>query len=240
MIIENNILKIVLIIAVFIIYHQYRTSSYPKILNQDKSDEVIRNYIKNFEKKLYKLKEEENKNNNKIIKQIKIMEENENEKDNKIIQKLKNIEDNENIKDNEILQQIKNLQNEDIFIKRKLDQPKVVYKKFNTNKPPLRKIRINYPTRGYPDPYQQVGILGKKDGTLLNLYGRQKWQGSNLWEYYAIGKDKNTLKTKIPVKVRGDKELEDDIVVNIPFLNKGKYKVKLYDLDSPRYIPYIF
>ena len=240
MVIENNVLKIVLIIAVFIIYHQYRTSSIPKMLSQDKSDQVVQNYIQSLEKKLNQFKEEEDKNNNQILQQIKIMEENENEKDNKILQQIKNLQKNENIKDNKILQQIKNLQNEDIFLKRKIDQPKVIYKKFNNNNPPLRKLRINYPTRGYPDPYQQVGILGKKDGTLLNLYGRQKWPGSNLWEYYAIGKDKNTLKTKIPVKVRGDKELEDDVVINIPFLNKGKYKVKLYDLDSPRYIPYVF
>lgn len=224
---ENNILKIVLIITIFIIYHQYRSSNYPNMLNRDNSENIVKNYIKDLETKIQKLNKKDDYNNNLIFKQIKDLEKRESSNNNLILKEIRDMEHNDKLENKKILSRINNLKS-----------PTVIYTK-DYNNPPLRKIRINYPTRGYPDPYQQVGILGRKDGKLLNLFGRQKWPGSNLWEYYAIGKDSTTLKTRIPIKVRGDKELEDDTVIDLPLFNLGKFRVKLYDLDGPRYIPYI-
>lgn len=106
----------------------------------------------------------------------------------------------------------------------------------------LRKI-MNVPTRGYPDDYHNVGMLSRKnDEKILKLFGRQKFPGSNQWEYYVIGNDPNGLNSKIPLKVQGNKELSNNETIAIPWLDqsKGKFELKLFDYDTPRYNPFIF
>jgi hypothetical protein len=99
--------------------------------------------------------------------------------------------------------------------------------------------KINIPTRGYPDNYQLTGVLLRDNTeTAFKLFGRQKYPGSNQYEYYAQGvMGDNDI--KLPIKINGDKEIEDGQVINIPGTNsnRGVFKVKLYDMEIPRYLP---
>lgn len=101
---------------------------------------------------------------------------------------------------------------------------------------------INYPTRGYPTDYQLYGIIIRNNTeTIFNLYGRQKYPGSSQYEYYIEGKGNNNTNVKIPLKIPGDKELEDNNYIEIPEMDNkyGLFQVKLYKIMEPRYIPYI-
>ena len=105
------------------------------------------------------------------------------------------------------------------------------------------KMRINYPTRGEPPSYQQIGILTDENDpeNVKPLYGRQTYNGSNLWNYFT-SLDSH-LATKIPISInnndctdeRGCSELNKSDNLNI--LNKN-YNVELYKFNTPRYIPY--
>ena len=110
---------------------------------------------------------------------------------------------------------------------------------------PNRDLRrmINVPTRGYPDDYHNVGMLFRKqDEKVLKLFGRQKFPGSNQWEYYVIGNDPNGLNNKVPLTIPGNRELSNNDTVAIPWLDqsKGKFELKIFDYDAPRYNPFVF
>jgi hypothetical protein len=105
---------------------------------------------------------------------------------------------------------------------------------------PSRYIRnnLNIPTRGIPDNYQLLGlILRDNTETAYKLFGRQLYPGSTQYEYYAQGVMHHN-DVKVPLKVRGDKEIEDNQVIHIPGTDstKGQFKVKLYNFDAPRYM----
>jgi len=103
------------------------------------------------------------------------------------------------------------------------------------------KKQINIPSRGLPDNYQIMGVLLRNNTeSAFNLFGRQNFPGSNQWEYYVQGNMKDTP-VKIPIKIRGDREIEDGQTVLIPGSDpsKGPYKVKLYKYDAPRYNPFV-
>ena len=105
---------------------------------------------------------------------------------------------------------------------------------------PYVKAQLNIPTRGLPDNYQMLGIaLRSNTETAFNLFGRQTYPGSDQWEYYVQG-SLNNLDVKIPIETR-NREIEDGQTIMIPGTNmsKGQYKVKLYNYDTPRYIPSI-
>ena len=98
---------------------------------------------------------------------------------------------------------------------------------------------INIPSRGYPDNYQLVGVLLRNNTeTVYNLFGRQKYPGASIYEYYVENAN-NQNNIKIPISIRGDKEVNDGDTITIPGTNKelGDFIVKLYNYDSPRYIP---
>tara|TARA_Y100000590_G_scaffold115255_1_gene131447 strand:- start:350 stop:1003 length:654 start_codon:yes stop_codon:yes gene_type:complete len=110
-------------------------------------------------------------------------------------------------------------------------------------------IRINIPTRGYVPNYQQVGALTKEnasgDPTILPLYGKPTYPGSNKWNYYT-GTDKFNA-VKLPVnnssgencqKEYGCKEIYDGDSVNVPAYGSN-FNTTIYQLDKPRYIPYL-
>jgi hypothetical protein len=103
------------------------------------------------------------------------------------------------------------------------------------------KKHFNYPTRGYPDDYQMLGILSREsDENILQLYGRQLYPGSSQWEYYLI---RNGLESvKIPIKKGNNQEIDNNEILEVPQFNssKGKFKVTLYKLDAPRYNPNIY
>ena len=104
------------------------------------------------------------------------------------------------------------------------------------------KNQINIPTRGTPDSYQMLGVvLRNNTETAYNLFGRQTFPGSNQYEYYVQGNMDGNI-VKIPITIRSSREIEDGQAVNIPGTDpsKGSFKVKLYQLDAPRYNPNIF
>ena len=123
---------------------------------------------------------------------------------------------------------------------------------YNDFKPPERRVpeyqypfdfvnsQINFPSRGYPEEYQMLGIVSRDTTeTVYNLYGRQKYPGSNQYEYYVTGSDNKNYNVKIPIHNHGAKELSSDDVIHIHGTDKtkGDFKVKLYNLNTPRYIP---
>jgi len=123
---------------------------------------------------------------------------------------------------------------------------------YNNFSPPERRIpeylypydyikkNLNYPTRGYPEHYQLVGVvLRDLTETSYNLFGRQTFPKSNQYEYY-VQSNLNDNNIKIPIKINNGKEIEDNQIIFIPGtdVTKGDFKVKLYDYDIPRYIPY--
>lgn len=91
------------------------------------------------------------------------------------------------------------------------------------------------------EEYNQIGIL-TGDDKILPLYGRLTFSRSNKWLYYT-GTDKfHMIKVPIHYKNRdctheyGCEELYDNDIVFIPAYNK-EFKVSIYQLDRPRYIP---
>lgn len=132
---------------------------------------------------------------------------------------------------------------------------KSFFNRFDTNliynpfSPPERRTpQYNYSklpsihTRGYPDNYSLQGILSRpEDGKILQLYGRQKYPGSDQWEYYAIGKDSGNFTAKLPVDSNNDKELYDNDTIKLPYLDGGNsdFIVKLYDYNEPKYYPVV-
>jgi len=118
---------------------------------------------------------------------------------------------------------------------------------------------INVKTRGQ-DSYQQVGVLYKTSAintsssvntpgnntntSVLPLFGRRTYKGSNLWNYYTSTSDHSIVKLPIYIdgynctKDKGCQELQNGSTVNVDALN-GTYKVDIYEYDSPKYIPFI-
>lgn len=107
--------------------------------------------------------------------------------------------------------------------------------------PPLPfKRLIDFPTRGFPDNFNQMGIMVKTNGSrndpnnILRLFGRQEFPGSTRYEYYTMvnsGPDQ----IKIPIRTRGKEIYSGDNIVVTELGNT--YNVRLYQYDAPRYYP---
>ena len=134
------------------------------------------------------------------------------------------------------------------------------------HEPPEREYRgrqrgmpINVRTRAQ-DSYQQVGVLYKisvvntssintpgnnAETSVLPLFGRRVYSGSNLWNYYTSSSDHSIVKIPLHIngenctKDRGCAELTNGSTVSVSALN-GSYKVEIYEYDAPKYIPYVF
>jgi hypothetical protein len=105
---------------------------------------------------------------------------------------------------------------------------------------------FNYPTRGSPDTFRLLGYLvnetGKKD--TWKLFGRQKYPGSSMGEYYAVCIDDRKSDMKITLKddmmpkdkIRDIYALPDEVVIKSPLFNSTPYKIIQLDnadLTSP-------
>jgi hypothetical protein len=119
-------------------------------------------------------------------------------------------------------------------------------------------VPINIPTRGPEGAYQQIGYLYKDDiadetkqignntePVMLPLYGRPTYNGSNKWMYYISSDKYHSIKMPIQHKNKkcdseyGCDEIYEDDSVNVPAYN-GEFKVKIYEYDAPKYIPYYY
>lgn len=121
--------------------------------------------------------------------------------------------------------------------------------------PPLRQsphattlhvVPINIPTRGPTPAMQQVGILtNASNDRILALYGRPTFAGSHRWSYHTSTDKFNSIKLPVSHKGRsctsehGCDELYDGDDAVVPAYNDEAFKVTLYDIDQPRYIPYV-
>ena len=96
--------------------------------------------------------------------------------------------------------------------------------------------------------YRQVGILTplncNNSNNILPLMGRILFNRRDLWNYYTISNQHNNIKLSILVKGKNalndngvDKLYSDDIIY-IDGVNE-KYKVKIYENDTIRYLPSI-
>ena len=110
--------------------------------------------------------------------------------------------------------------------------------------PEMRVEKRQYPrvmfseyTRGIPDEYQLMGVLYNNEmNKTYQLYGRQTYPGSYIFEYYYRGKDTGGLEYKFPI--------DNNIILNdgdtISLITESNpFTVKIYNFDSPKYIPYI-
>lgn len=110
-------------------------------------------------------------------------------------------------------------------------------------------VPINIPTRGESSHFQQVGALTSKSSNgepiILPLYGKPTYPGSNKWLYYT-GTDKYPS-VKLPVnhkkkECQGDfgcEEIHNGDSIQVPAYGND-FSVSVYQLDKPRYIPYVY
>lgn len=151
------------------------------------------------------------------------------------------------------VEEIENNQNDELYVAQK-DHQRII----NPLYPPERSypykinklgVAINVPTRGYSPGYQQVGALIQDgdDSTkkILPLYGTQTYPGSRQWMYYTGADNYSAVKLPIENKGRscqgdqGCQEIYDGDTITVSGYSSD-FKVNLYGLDKPRYIPYVF
>ena len=112
--------------------------------------------------------------------------------------------------------------------------------------PPLRRgdfsysgalphVPVSIPTRGEYGGFQQSGYLFNVNtpDQAMPLMGRRIH--SNQYEYYTF--HHNNPQIKIPIKIVGSKEISDGDTIPVSGYN-NTFSAKIYELDSPRYIPY--
>ena len=112
---------------------------------------------------------------------------------------------------------------------------------------------INTQTRGYPDTFQQVGLLTAAGGsdnsasptrTILPLFGRKLITNRDRWNYYTRTDGMNPVQVPIQYKRRncdddnGCEEIMEGESVSVPVLGQS-YVANIYRYSAPRYIPMV-
>ena len=108
--------------------------------------------------------------------------------------------------------------------------------------PPDGGYILNQRTRGFPDTYQQMGLLKTGDGQLLPLYGRRTAARSDRFNYYTRTDTNNPI--PLPIQM-GRRDCQDDIGCNelmsgedVQIPATGQHaQATLYRFDGPQYIP---
>lgn len=92
----------------------------------------------------------------------------------------------------------------------------------------------NIPTRGEYGPFHMMGYLHNTNDNdqAMPLMGRRIH--SNQYEYYTF--HHNNPNIKIPINLK--KEINDGENVDIPTYQGNTFQATIYDIDTPRYIPY--
>ena len=109
------------------------------------------------------------------------------------------------------------------------------------------RIPVNIATRGEPSQFQQVGVLIQEDGTgnnqvKLPLFGQQLYPRSREWRYYTGSDGYQSIKLSLKHDGRdsmdqyGCREFYDGNTVDVDGYD-SKFKVTIYKLDAPKYIP---
>lgn len=90
--------------------------------------------------------------------------------------------------------------------------------------------------RGYNSyqNYQMLGFITNDQGQ-FPVYGRNKDNNNNRFEYYTINEGRNSI--KIPFLVKGNAELYSDDPVKIPELPGQDFTFKKYENEGNRYSP---
>lgn len=101
---------------------------------------------------------------------------------------------------------------------------------------------INVPTQGWPESYQQMGLLKQNDGKLLPLYGRRVASRSDRFNYYTRTDSYNPVQLPLQYKRKdcqdpvGCQELFDGDSVRITPTGE-EATATLYRFDGPMYVP---
>ena len=81
---------------------------------------------------------------------------------------------------------------------------------------------------------------------ILPLYGKPTYPGSSNWLYYTSTDSFNTVKISLLHKNKDcqkeygcQRNLRWNTKFTVPSYN-DEFKVSIYELDKPRYIPYVF
>ena len=112
-------------------------------------------------------------------------------------------------------------------------------------------IPINVQTQGYPDSYQQIGVLTAPGGTdmsaspnrtVLPLFGRKLTTNRDRWNYYTRTDGMNPVQVPLQFKRRNcdDDNGCDEIItgdsVGVPILGQS-YTANVFRYATPRYLP---
>jgi len=110
---------------------------------------------------------------------------------------------------------------------------------------------INVQTRGYPDTYQQIGLLTTAGGsatsatpnrTILPLFGRKLITNRDRWNYYTRTDGMNPVQVPVQYKRRncdediGCDEIMEGDSVGVPIMGQS-FIANVYRYSTPRYLP---
>lgn len=117
----------------------------------------------------------------------------------------------------------------------------------------LGALPVNIQTRGYPDSYQQIGVLTTPGGTdnsgtptrtILPLFGRTLDTGRNRWNYYTRTDGMNPVQVPVQFKRRncdddtGCDEVTSGDSVGVPVMGQS-FVANIYRNSTPRYLPIV-
>ena len=112
-------------------------------------------------------------------------------------------------------------------------------------------LPVNRLTRGYPEQYQQLGVLTTAGGTetsasptrtILPLFGRTTDSSRNRWNYYTRTDGINPVQVPIQFKRRncdddiGCEEITDGDSISVPIMGQA-FQASIYRYTTPRYLP---
>ena len=115
----------------------------------------------------------------------------------------------------------------------------------------LGALPVNRLTRGYPEQYQQLGVLTAAGGTetsatptrtILPLFGRTTDSSRNRWNYYTRTDGINPVQVPIQFKRRncdddiGCEEITEGDSVSVPIMGQA-FQASIYRYATPRYLP---
>ena len=119
--------------------------------------------------------------------------------------------------------------------------------------PGVGAIPVNIQTRGYPDQFQQIGLLTTPGGTetsatpnrtILPLFGRSIDSSRNRWNYYTRTDGMNPVQVPVQYKRRNcdedtgcDEVMEGDSI-GVPIMGQS-FTASIYRYSTPRYIPVV-